>query len=226
MVVSAEMLITILLNQKTLNMKKISLILSWLFISLISTAQFSLTEEQSMAVLLSPELTTMVQLQNQFLDKVDLAIQQGNTLQTIRTTALTALQTSNYHTIYTMLFGSFSNGEAFINSLIAAKRSFLQANPFIEQNLSVFTCQTCPTTIADEANYFFNNFQALNTYRISPGVEEDPIVCGSHWNKLKLIICIGICSGTTGGFGAALCGWGCWCGFCKKSALGGIICDN
>lgn len=174
----------------------------------------------------SPELVTMVQLQNQFLDKVDNAVKQGNTIESIRTAAFTALQTNNYHSIYTILCGSFANGEAFFNSLASAKRSFVQANPFIEQNLSVFACPTCPTTIIEEANYFFNNFQPINTYRISPGADEGPIVCGSHWNKLKLLICAGVCGATTGGLGAGLCGWGCWCQFCKKSALGGIICDN
>lgn len=209
-------------------MKKLVFLSCWFFISLVSSAQFSLTEQQSREVLLSPELQTVIQLQNQFLDKISNAVSQGTSIESIRTAALEALQTNNYQTIYLMLFNSYQSAESFFNSLTAAKANFLRANSFIQQNIGVFTCQTCLTPITAEASYFFNNFQAFNSNRVNPGGEDgDPPVCGSNWNKVKLIICTALCSATTAGLGAALCGWGCWCTFCtKNSALAAIICDT
>jgi hypothetical protein len=94
-------------------MKKLVFLSCWFFISLVSSAQFSLTEQQSREVLLSPELQTMIQLQNQFLDKISNAVSQGTSIESIRRAALEALQTNNYQTIYLMLFNSYQSAESF-----------------------------------------------------------------------------------------------------------------
>ncbi len=51
--------------------------------------------------------------------------------------------------------------------------------------------------------------------------------CGSWWNQIKLVGCTGLCTATTVGLGAGLCGWGCWCTFCtKNSEVAKVICAD
>lgn len=203
----------------------------------VSPCPFLLSEDESQQVLLSYEFQNFVQSRNDFLDKIAHALSRGISLNSIRDATLAGIQNDDYQSLYSLLsFSSSQDGESFFNSLANARNSFLQAYPDIQQHLNEFICQSCSTSLTDQVNYFFNNFDAINTYRYSPGSEEgqdpgtDPFrkpTCGSFWNQLKLGICAAGCSVTTAGVATPFCGWLCWCAFCtQNSALASVICAN
>jgi hypothetical protein len=193
---------------------------------------FSLSEDQSYGILLSTEFQNFVQKRNDFLDKISTAVNQGTSLDSIKSAALNGIQNNDYQQFYTLVFGSNQIGESFFNSYVSARNALLQANSFVQEHPEVFSCNTCNVSLADETNYFFNNFGTFNTYRFAPAAVQtenglSKPVCGSYWNQIKLGICAGACGATSLGLAAGLCGWGCWCTFCtRNSAVANVICAN
>jgi len=137
----------------------------------VTPCAFELSEEDSYQILFSSEFQNFIQKRNDFLDKISNAVNQGIPIDSIRNAALTAMQTGNYQSFYIMVFGSYQVGETFFSSYVAARDALLQANPFVQEHPEIFTCQTCNSTLIEETNYFFNNFQSFNTYRFTPGEE-------------------------------------------------------
>lgn len=175
----------------------------------------------------SSEFQNVILKQNQVLDTITNALNRGISLQSIRTATLDAIQNNNYQSIYSLLFSSSQSGDAFFNELVNAKTAFVLQNGFIMENQQTFTCSTCFSTLTDQANYFFDNFQTFNSYRYSPTGSNSKPTCGSWWNQVKLVACAALCGVSTAGIGAGVCGWGCWCTFCtKNSAVANVICAN
>ena len=220
-------------------MKKILLSAGLFLVSLITFAQtdniFMLSEEASKEIVKSPEFQNVFKLQNEFLDKISNAVNQGIPLESIRTATIDAVENNNNKPVYSMLFSDYQSGENFFNALSEAKNTFREKHRFIEENKSAFTCSTCSKTLSEEVNFLFNNFQAFNNNRYIPGTSSNTEraaepVCGSWWNQVRLGICAvacGVVTVGTAGIATAACGWGCWCTFCtQNSALATVICAD
>jgi hypothetical protein len=217
----------IILNN--LFMKKVLLSAFVLLSCCIVTGQdkeaFRLSEEASFEFIKSPEYQTVAGLKNEFIDKIEDAIERGTSLETIRRAALD----NNDALFYSVVFGSIKSGQDFIKRSVQAKADLYAKNPFIEQNKELFLCTTCKKTLSEEIDFFFKNFpefsknQPLLSYKVTtytPGP-----TCGSYWNQLKLGLCATGCGVLTGGTAIALCGWACWCTFCAtNSTLAASIC--
>lgn len=207
--------------------------LSFMFkISLSQTSSsFQLSEDSSRQIVQSQEFQTLFSLQNEFLDKIKNAINNGYSLDSIKKATINAVENSDNNQIYSILFNDYNSGVTFFNSVAASKRAIKEKYPFIEENRSTFVCNTCQGTITDEVNYFYKNFQTFDTYRFYPGIaptgREALPTCGSWGNQVRLGVCATLCGAATAGIGLAACGWGCWCTFCtSNSSVSSVICSN
>jgi len=218
-------------------MKK--LLLSLLFVTAIfslsfSQNAFSLSEEESLAVLNSEEVINLKNKNAEFIQHIEDAISNGSSLDEIRAIAISCAESKNYEDFYNLVFGSVEQGVEFIESFSAAKSAFLSKNTFIQENPDVFSCSSCDKTEIEVISYFFDNFDNIkgknilnSNLEITKGEGGEKPVCGSYWNQVKLIACMGLCSAYTVGIGTAACGWGCWCEFCKdNSKLAKSICGS
>jgi hypothetical protein len=221
-------------EKNVLKMKKIVLALLC-FTSVCASAQkesFVLSEEESKQIAQSPEFQNVFSYQNQFLDKIDLAVKKGTPLSVIKKAAVEAIQSGNNASAYSILFGTYSEGDDFFKEMANAKKEFLEKNPTLKANADVILCKTCKQSPEEEISVLFDKFQSHNTYRFNPqddiaGKAAAEPTCGSWWNQIKLAACVTLCSASTVGIGTAACGWGCWCTFCSQnSALASVICAN
>lgn len=202
--------------------------------SIVCIAPSQSCEDKSYQILVSSSTQSFAQKRNDFLDKVSYALNKGNSLSAVRNATLQAVQYNNYQIIDTMMFKGTIDRQSFISAYNNARAGFLQANSFIQQTPQYFSCQTCGASAVDWTNYIFDNFTSINSSRYYPPAEEvnpstgklEPI-CGSRGNQVKLLGCVAITGVTTGGLGAVLGGWGCWCNFCTRNSwLGTKICAN
>jgi hypothetical protein len=186
---------------------------------------FKLSEEASFEFIKSPEYQAFAGLKNEFIDKIESAVERGTSLETIRRAALD----NNDPLFYSLVFGSVKAGEDFIKRSVQAKSDLYAKNPFIEQNKELFLCATCKKTLPEEIDFFFKNFemysknQPLLSYAVTTFTSGP--TCGSYWNQLKLGLCATGCGALTAGTAIVLCGWACWCTFCANySTLAATIC--
>lgn len=193
---------------------------------------FRLSEEVSKQIIESPEYQNCIRFQNDFLDIISNKVNQGTSIESIKTATLNAIRTSNYNEIYLLLFGNYQSAEVFFTGMANSQRSYISNLKTNYPNMPSLGCSTCHSFLTDDVNYFFRNFNVFNTNRMpvsggtSEGVAPEP-TCGSYWNQVLLAACATGCSVTTAGLGVAMCGWGCWCTFCtRNSAVAAAICAH
>jgi hypothetical protein len=146
----------------------------------------------------------------------------------IRNAYLDAVTKNESDRFYSLIFTDVNAGTQFISNYENARVALIKKNSFIAANKEAFDCSACNKNFQSEIDFFLKNFNYFYENKIiyavgKPGDYFTP-ACGSYWNQVKMLVCMGLCSGT--GPGIVVCGWGCWCTFCSKSALGNVICST
>jgi hypothetical protein len=149
---------------------------------------FDLSEEESQTIIESSGFQIFIRLRNEFLDKIDSAVNQASIpLDSIKAAVLDAITNNNYQSFYSKLFSSNEAGESLIDSIVAARDALLTANPYFEANSGKFTCETCDISLTEKINYFFNNFEAINTNRYTNETEENAYAYEHNYNSYTSI---------------------------------------
>jgi hypothetical protein len=218
-------------------MKKYVLSVFFLAGVIISNAQeentFELSEEESLRITESFEFNNMLNYQLRFLEIVNGALSQGIPLSSLKAAAKESIESGDDEIFWRMVFPHPDMGRQFMENFVSAKKQFFEANNQLMENRDAFICSTCPKQPSEEVDVFFDIFEK---YKVSKPLLEDSeqnfhdghgYTCGSAWNRVKLGMCAFGCSYLTGGLGVILCGWRCWCGFCKQnSELSTVICGG
>lgn len=140
-------------------MKKIIIFLSFITASFLTFAQKQgggiLSEAESKQIVESNEYKNVILIQNEFLDKVAQAVNNGATLNTLKATAVKAVNSGDNIQIYTLIFGDYNAGNDFIRRLADTKKAFRDKFPVLDNYRDSFICKTCRTTLVDETIFFF-----------------------------------------------------------------------
>ena len=183
-----------------------------------------LSESESLTLMTSVEARELFSLRLDFLDTLNLAINGGEHIDTIRNLCLDAVtDTAKYNQLLSVLFSSTSTGEAFFSSIEDARDDLFSEYPTLD-TLADSHCIALDSNI----NALFDDFSSIrssltnnsgSTYGPGgfPEGGSGP-VCGSYWQQVKLLACAAACSTLTGGVGVALCGWACWCTLCTENS--------
>jgi hypothetical protein len=200
---------------------------------------FKLSEKESLNILSSKEAKELIEIQNQFLDKIKGAIARGYSIDYLKKISGNAINKNEQTEILKVVFGTEKEGFAFIQNIQRARLNFIQKNKFISENKAEMICTSCNKLTPKSSDLFFRNLNVYDKSRLKipsnnnsvkklsmyvEEVEGDTPVCGSYWQQVKLLGCMALCSAATAGWGAVLCGWACWCMLCPESVTGDIIC--
>jgi hypothetical protein len=188
----------------------------------------TIAETRAEEIWSSSEVQLVLSLQDTFVARVYAALQAGVPLDTLRAAAHLAAS-GNDAQLAVLLFGSTQAGAAFATALADARAAAITAFPEVTYARNDTDPSEC-TLRSGTVDSFFDNFTIIHSSRLTPledaaAQRDRGPVCGSYWKQLKLLGCMGLCSATTAGLGAAFCGWGCWCTLCTtNSALADLMC--
>ena len=133
----------------------------------VSINQVVFSEEESLQIVRSAEFKSLVRIQNEFLDKISLALKKGSTLNHLADLSRKAIQNDKDDRIYNLLFGSRKAGNEYFLKLQAARKQFLSRNPKILSNQLLFACVPCRRTVEEEIAWFYKLFHAINESRLA-----------------------------------------------------------
>lgn len=193
------------------------------------TEEPDITEERAEEIWSSPEVQHMLDLQHQFVERVDAALARGVALDDIRAAMhLATSPRADDSQIVALLYESREEADRYVAALKAARAAIPEAFPEVAAARDELDPAGC-TVQGKSVDGFFNNYDKVRESRLNPLDERNAPapVCGSRKNQLKLLACATLCSFTSGGLGTVACGWGCWCTFCSKdSVLATYICAD
>lgn len=104
----------------------------------VSNDPFVFSEEESLQIVRSAEFKSLVRIQNEFLDRVSLALKNGSTLNQLADLSRKAIHNGKDDGTYNVLFGSRPAGNECFIKLQVARKQFLSRNPKILNNKSLF----------------------------------------------------------------------------------------
>ncbi|RYZ26817.1 MAG: hypothetical protein EOP49_42995 [Sphingobacteriales bacterium] len=202
-------------------MKKTILFLMGLTCTLMSFAQFTLSENESQKIVESAEFKNALQAKINTVETVYAAVQRGIKPEALQDAYNTGVKTGDYSTFYLRLFGSEKQGAEFVTQVEASQRAYLKAFPELEQAGEQAVCTKCSTSPQEQFAYLLKNLEAFhdmrNFYNPNARNAPDKPTCGSYWKQALLLLCGAACSGT--GPAVLYCGYECWCKICTENSV-------
>lgn len=182
----------------------------------VPTREDELSESRANEIAASEESQRMLRLQEEFAERVDLALSKGLSREELRVAAITAAEKGDDAQLADLLFESRAEADRYASSIRDARLALFAKYPELQQQVDPSTC----TLTSQGVEAFFKGFNERRTVQRAE-------VCGSKANQVRLLACTALCAGTTLGAAAGLCGWGCWCAFCtRESGVAKVICAD
>jgi hypothetical protein len=183
-----------------------------------------LSEKESYEIVSSPEYQQYMDIKYEFLDRVISLLDSGYTTSFLSGATITSMEEENHDLFYETFFDRPEQGEAYIFALKSAYANLMNTFPV----LNMINPDNSSYMGEDDVSAFFKTVDSNRSgYSITKNthLKNGEIVCGSYWQQVKLLACVGVCSASTAGAGAVVCGWSCWCMLCtENSAVADIIC--
>jgi len=190
-----------------------------------------ISDELSDEMWYSEEHQKLLELQKEFVLMVDASLKSGTSDAAFRAAGQESLNGDDRAFLQLLEKGSAKRASAFEAEYRQAVQALVDRYPILLKVKESLPTKEC---VVDENRFdrFFDRFDEIKEFtlngpmaqvRLGKGAAEP--VCGSYWSQVKTLACSAGCGVATAGFGAAICGWQCWCTFCdENSALADVIC--
>ncbi|PKD42898.1 hypothetical protein [Rhodohalobacter barkolensis] len=187
-----------------------------------------LTEEQSEIIVNSKEFQKFYSLNLEYFDQIKSSFRKGYTIDQLTEAGIRSYNRNDHKLFYEIIFDSHIKGQEFITELQNARTQLYKKFPILNQVEATKNTDFTDSNIRAFFSKVENSAQNTNSFMLNTEPEEDEgdtPVCGSSWQQVKVLACSAGCGVATGGVGAAICGWGCWCMLCtENSGLADMIC--